>query len=209
MTDLESEASILARIRQGDRDAFAALVDRHHASLIRLAALFVSTRSSAEEVAQETWLAALDGIARFEGRSSIKTWLFRIAVNRAKTRAVREGRSLPVSALGDGSGGADPEVSPVEGRFDANGKWSDPPVPWEAENPEELLARSEAATALSAAIAELPPSYRAIVTMRDMEELSSEEVCNVLEISESNQRVLLHRARSRLRRALEKHFRGR
>lgn len=202
------DAALLPRIREGDRTAFAALVERHHGSLVRLAALFVSTRSSAEEVAQETWLAALDGIGRFEGRSSIKTWLFRIAVNRAKTRAVKEGRSVPFSGLGAGRPGED-EPSPVEGRFDAKGMWADPPVPWRVETPEDLLARDESARALAGALEELPSSYRAIVTMRDVEEMTSEEVCNILEISESNQRVLLHRARARLRRALEHHFHGR
>jgi len=168
--------------------------------------MFVSTGSSAEEVAQEAWVGALDGIGAFEGRSSIKTWLFRIVVNRAKTRGVREARSTPFSALGDG---ADDDLpSPVEGRFDEGGIWADPPKPWQAETPEELLSRREVAGVLHAALEGLPPKYRAIVTMRDVEELSAEEVCNTLEISESNQRVLLHRARARLRQALEQTLRG-
>ena len=203
----DDEAGLLARIRAGEGAAFTTLVERHHGSLVRLAALFVSTGASAEEVAQETWLAALDGIRSFEGRSSIKTWLFRIVVNRSKTRAVREARSLPFSAVG-GEELDDEERSPVEGRFNAKGMWADPPREWEVETPEELLSHGETAGALAAALAELPPKYRAIITLRDVEELPSEEVCNILEISETNQRVLLHRARARLRQALERHFRG-
>lgn len=202
----DDETGLLARVRAGDRDAFQTLVERHHGSLVRLAAMFVSTRSSAEEVAQETWVAALDGVGAFEGRSSIKTWLFRIVVNRAKTRGVREARSLPFSALGDAND--DDMPSPVEGRFDEGGMWADPPAPWQAETPEELLSRREVAGVLTVSLEALPPKYRAVVTMRDVEELSPEEVCNILEISESNQRVLLHRARARLRQVLEQIFRG-
>jgi RNA polymerase sigma-70 factor (ECF subfamily) len=202
----DDETALLSRVRVGDRAAFETLVERHHGSLVRLAGMFVSTRSSAEDVAQESWVAVLDGIGAFEGRSSIKTWLFRIVVNRAKTRGVREARSLPFSALGDAED--DDLPSPVEGRFEEAGMWADPPVPWQAETPEELLSRREVAGVLTAALEDLPPKYRAIVTMRDVEELTPVEVCNILEISESNQRVLLHRARARLRQALEQALRG-
>lgn len=187
---------MLERVRTGDGTAFAELVDRHHGSLVRLAAMFATTSASAQEVAQETWLAAMNGIRQFEGRSSIKTWLLRIVVNRAKTRAVKEGRSLPFSAVG-GDAAQEDEGSPVDGRFDGRGMWADPPRAWAASTPEELFSRGEAARALTAALDDLPAKYRAIVTMRDVDELSSEEVCNILEISASS--VCFSTGRARLR----------
>lgn len=192
---------LLGRIRGGDRDAFATLVRRHHGSLTRIAMGYVSTRQSAEEVAQDAWLAVLEGLDRFEGRSSFRTWLFTILVNRAKTRGVREGRSVPSSALAEGEASEEPAVPPS--RFDSNGRWSEPPRDWHDQTPEALLDQAETRAAVIAAISVLPDKYRIVLTLRDLEGMEAEEVCRILEISEANQRVLLHRARSRLRQALE------
>jgi RNA polymerase sigma-70 factor (ECF subfamily) len=187
---------LLGRLRAGDDRAFSLLIDRHHRTMLRFAQIYVSSLAVAEEVVQETWVAVLEGIAGFEGRSSLKTWIFGILINRAKTRGIREGRSVPATAE-NGTDVAD------SGRFRSNGEWAQPPRRWDEETPEKLMMRQEAVRLLEAALGELPPSQRAAVTLRDIEGLESAEVCNVLGISETNQRVLLHRARSKLRRALE------
>lgn len=205
--DVPGDDILITRVRSGDREAFALLVRRYHGSLTRVARGYVSTRQSAEELAQEAWLGVMEGLARFEGRASFRTWLFTILVNRAKTRGVREGRSLPFSALGEGEGEPEPAVS--TSRFNGKGRWAEPPAHWRDDTPEGLLERSETRAALSAAIESLPDNYRLILTLRDIENLTAEEVCRMLEISEANQRVLLHRARSRVRQALEAHFASR
>jgi RNA polymerase sigma-70 factor (ECF subfamily) len=169
--------------------------------------VYVPSRAVAEEVAQETWLAVLDGLDRFEGRSSLKTWIFRILTNTAKTRAVREGRSIPFSALG----GEDEEGGAVDAdRFLGDdtrfpGHWAAPPQRWEAQ-PERSLLSSEALQLIEREIAKLPRNQAIVVTMRDVEGFDAEEVRNALDISETNQRVLLHRARTKLRRALEEYL---
>ena len=196
------DQDLVARLRQGDETAFAALIDRHHAALRRLARTFVSSDAVAEEVAQDTWVAVLDGLAAFEERSSLKTWIFRILVNRAKTKGVREARSVPMSALAsDDEESAEDAVD--SSRFDGRGMWSAPPQRWETDTPEKLLHRKELVGELERAISQLPERQRSVVVMRDALGWSSEEVCNVLELNETNQRVLLHRARSRLRTMLE------
>lgn len=199
--DLELAKRILA----GDEAAFRALVDQHHASMVRIAAMYCGTPSVANEVAQEAWLAVLKGLARFEGRSALKTWIFRILVNRAKTRGQREGRQIPFSALGSEDEGSSLDPS----RFSNKGKWSEAPQTWEATTPEDVLQRKEAMEALGQALTELPERQRMVVTLRDIDGWESEDVCNVLEISETNQRVLLHRGRTRLRAILEGHLSGR
>jgi RNA polymerase sigma-70 factor, ECF subfamily len=186
------------RLRAGDEGAFMELVERHHGALVRLAQSFVSSRAVAEEVAQETWLGVLNGIGRFEGRSSLRTWIFRILVNRAKTRGERESRSVPFSALEDPAG--DPAVDPE--RFAREGAWSSPPRPWEGEPVERLLA-GEAREAIETAIAELPPAQRRVITLRDVEGLDARETAELLDLTDGNQRVLLHRARSKVRQSLE------
>jgi RNA polymerase sigma-70 factor (ECF subfamily) len=202
----QSEAELLDGLRRRDEGAFAALVRMYHASLVRVARIYVSTMGAAEEVAQETWLAVLNGIDRFEGRSSLRTWIFRILTNIAKTRAQRDGRTLPFSALQDP--GRVPEAAVDADRFlDPEhprwpGHWASPPVGW----PEERLLAAETMEVLERAIEALPASQRAVLTLRDVEGWSSEEVRNALEISETNQRVLLHRARSKVRRALESYL---
>ena len=196
----------MERLRRRDEGAFAALVRMYNASLVRVARIYVSTMAAAEEVAQETWLAVLNGIDRFEGRSSLRTWIFRILTNIAKTRAQRDGRTLPFSALQDPGGvpeaavDADRFLDPEHPRWP--GHWASRPVGW----PEERLLAGETMEVLERAVEALPASQRAVLTLRDIEGWSSEEVRNALEISETNQRVLLHRARSKVRRALESYL---
>ena len=200
------DTQLLARLRAGDADAFDALVENYHGRLRRLARMFVSTDASADEVVQDTWVAVLDGLAAFEGRSALGTWISRILVNRAKTKGVREARSSPFSAMGDVDETGD-ELAVVDAaRFNANGKWSAPPMPWEDETPEKLVGNQQAMALLEVELRQLPERQRVIVVLRDTLGWTSEEVCNALEINETNQRVLLHRARSRLRARLEAHF---
>lgn len=204
-----SDHELLTRLRAGDARAFDELVGRYHGKLVRLARLFVSTDASADEVVQDTWLAVLDGLDRFEGRSSLLTWISRILVNRAKTKGIREARILPFSALGDADHDepAEPVVDPE--RFDERGMWSAPPVRWQDETPEGLAGNTEALLLLEAELRQLPERQRVVVILRDTLGWSAEEVCNALELNETNQRVLLHRARSRLRARLEGHFKQR
>ncbi len=199
------ERGLLERLRAGDRAAFASLVARHGGALLRLAMAFVKDRPLAEEIVQDTWLAALDGIDGFEGRAALRTWLFHIVANKARTRIAREGRSVPFSAL-SGSEGGDPAVDPD--RFEQGGMWKDPPGPWSEENPERLAQGVETRAAIEAAIAALPEAQRAVITLRDVEGLETEEICNLLGVTVSNQRVLLHRARSKVRQALETYMAG-
>src|SRR2546423_13129236 len=201
----QNEQELVAALRTGDETAFVALVDRYHASLVRLARMYVRQPSVAEEVAQETWLAVLNGIDRFEGRSTLKTWLFRILTNRAKTRGERESRSVPFSSIGDPD---EPAVDPDSFRPDGDqypGGWKEFPTPWEGD-PEERLLAGEARALILDAIEQLPANQRAVITLRDIEGFDADDVCNVLELSDTNQRVLLHRARSKVRRALEQYL---
>jgi RNA polymerase sigma-70 factor (ECF subfamily) len=198
---VQDDAALVARLRKGDESAFRALIEMYHAMLVRVARMYVSTQAVAEDVAQETWLAVLEGINRFEGRSSLKTWIFRILTNRAKTRGIREGRSLPFSSLEPD----DPAVEPA--RFHGAdhawpGHWASAPSGF----PEQRLLAGETREVIEDAIADLPPTQRAVITLRDLEGWSAEEVCNALTLSETNQRVLLHRARSAVRAALEQYF---
>jgi RNA polymerase sigma-70 factor, ECF subfamily len=198
-----AEAGLLEALRAGEESAFAALVQEHHASIVRVARIYVSNPATAEEVAQETWLAVLNGLDRFEGRSSLKTWIFRIVANIARTRAQRDARSLPFSSLGDETGepAVDPDrFAPAGERW--AGHWKSYPERWDT-LPEERLLGDEARTCVEGAIDRLPPTQREVITLRDVEGWSSKEVCSALEISETNQRVLLHRARSKVRQALE------
>jgi RNA polymerase sigma-70 factor (ECF subfamily) len=186
------DVELLERMRAGDQVAFAELVERYHTRLVRFAGTFVASRQSAEDVAQDTWLAVIRGVERFEGRSSLQTWLYRICANRARSRGGSDRRAVPI-----GTGGS--AVS--RDRFDAGGAWVIPPEPWN-EVDERLLAESLAPLVL-AAVGDLPDLQRQVVTLRDVEGLTSRETCEVLSITEANQRVLLHRARSRVRSAVE------
>jgi RNA polymerase sigma-70 factor (ECF subfamily) len=197
--------ALLQALRAGDEAAFLQLVDRYNASMIRIARAFVATRAAAEDVAQDTWLGVVKGVERFEGRSSFKTWLFQLVVNCAQTRGAREGRSVPFSAL-EAQGDDGPAVDPD--RFhDASsryaGHWASPPKPWA----DRALIDGETVRLASAEIERLPTAQRAVITMRDVEGLDAREVCDLLGISEGNQRVLLHRARCRVRASLERHLR--
>lgn len=199
------EIALLARLRQGDEAAFIALVERLHGPLRRLARSFVSTDASADEVVQDTWVAVLAGLDRFEGRSSLRTWISTILVNRAKTRGVREGRTLPFSALDDGSADGD-DGGALADRFGPGGRWATPPAAWSEATPARLLEDRQAMALIDAELRRMPERQRVIVLLRDTLEWSAEEVCNALAISETNQRVLLHRARTRLRASLAAHL---
>jgi RNA polymerase sigma-70 factor, ECF subfamily len=192
MTGMTDEELVIG-LRARDERAFVVLVERYGALMLRVASTYVRTRAVAEEVVQETWLAVLEGIDRFEGRCALKTWLFRILSNRAKTRGERESRCTPLSCLA-------PAVS--EDRFDAQGRWAAPPADW-ATIPEERLVAQETLSRLRDAIAALPARQQEVVVLRDVEGWSSTEVCAALSISEANQRVLLHRGRAKVRAALE------
>jgi RNA polymerase sigma-70 factor (ECF subfamily) len=198
------DSQLLAALRAGDEQAFARLVEMYHGQMLRLAQMFVRSRAVAEEVVQEAWLGVLRGLDRFEGRSSLRTWIFRIVANTAKTRGERESRSLPFSALAaeedDGPAVAPERFQGPDGRFP--GGWASFPEPWD-EVPEQRLLSQETRALVDRTIAGLPAGQRAVITLRDVVGCSSEEVCNVLELSETNQRVLLHRARSKVRGALE------
>lgn len=197
------ERRLVDAIKRGDEDAFAGLVDMYHASMLRLARVFVPTKAVAEDVVQETWLAVIQGIDRFEGRSSLKTWLFRILTNRAKTRGEREGRAVPFSsAWRDELETDEPAVDPR--RFH-DGAWTSLPATVPS-GPDEQAESRELGKVVEGAVKKLPPTQREVITLRDIEGLSADEVCSLLEISEGNQRVLLHRARSKVRADVERYL---
>jgi RNA polymerase sigma-70 factor (ECF subfamily) len=200
------DASLVVALREGDEEAFLALVERHHRSMIRVARAYVGAEAAAEDVAQEAWLGVVKGIERFEGRCSVKSWLFRIVVYLAKARRAREARVVPLSALED-DGPDEPAVDPdrfqpASSPFANN--WSRPPERWA----DERLASAEAARLVRLEIERLPANQRAVITLRDVEGLEAGEVCAALGLSEGNQRVLLHRARARVRAGLEAVFHG-
>ncbi|MGO9560480.1 MAG: RNA polymerase sigma factor [Acidimicrobiales bacterium] len=192
-----SDAELVERLRAGDERAFAELVATYQQPLLRLALTFVPSRAVAEEVVQETFIGVIRGIGRFEGRSSLKTWIYRILVNRARTTGAREPRHVGL--------GEDRDV--IGGRFSADGGWTDPPAAW-PDDVDDRLAAPEVARRVVAAIDDLPGLQGQVVTLRDVEGLSSAEVCELLEISEGNQRVLLHRARTKLRAMFEDELSG-
>jgi len=187
------EQELVARLRAGDDEAFAVLVDRHHAGMVRVALGYVRSRAVAEEVAQDAWMGLLRGLDRFEGRSSLRTWLYRIVVNRAISTALHERKHVPVD---------DPELEADDGAFSSDGWWVAAPVHWADEAVDRLLAR-EVAPRILDLIAQLPEGQCRVVTLRDVEGLSGVEVSEILGITEGNQRVLLHRGRARVRTLLE------
>jgi RNA polymerase sigma-70 factor, ECF subfamily len=203
------EADLVARLRAGDERAFESIVETYHGTMITVARTYVKTHDVAEEVVQETWLSVLRGLDRFEGRSSLKTWILRIVANTAMTRGGREARSKPFSSLAPADEAA-PAVEPK--RFRAPGEafaghWSRYPGDWRS-LPEEGLLEHETLEVLKSAIEALPASQRTVITMRDIAGYSAEDVCDALDLSAGNQRVLLHRARSQVRAALERHLHG-
>jgi RNA polymerase sigma-70 factor (ECF subfamily) len=202
----DEEAALLAALRAGDEQAFARLVEMYHASLVRVARQYVSTQEIAEDVAAEAWLGLLRGLDRFEGRSSLRTYLFRIVMNLARTRGAREARSAPFSSLGRDDDGAavDPERF-IQAPSPGAGHWASPIRPW-GTSAEQLALSAEALEKINEAIAELPEMQRRVVTLRDVEGFGSDEVSDLLGVSDGNQRVLLHRARTKLREALAEYY---
>ncbi|HEU0023588.1 MAG TPA: sigma-70 family RNA polymerase sigma factor, partial [Thermoleophilaceae bacterium] len=203
------EGRLLEALRAGDEAAFVKLVDSYSSSLLRVATIYVGSRAVAEEVVQDTWLGVMRGLDRFEGRASLKTWLFKILTNTAKTRGARERRTVPFSSLADHEAGeGDPAVDAERFLPADNDRWPHHwalgPTRWET--PEEGLLSGETRRLILEAIEGLPPAQRAVITLRDIEGWPSEEVREALEVSEANQRVLLHRARSKVRTALEGYF---
>lgn len=198
----DPDAALLAGLRAGDERAFAELVARHGAALLRHARTFVQSTAAAEDVVQETWLAVVTGVERFEGRALLRTWLYGIVANRARTRAVRERRTVPFSALAaiqleEDFRAVDAELLHRHDR--SPGRWACPPEPW----PEEHVQSRETLAVVAAAIDELPAAQREVVRLRDVEGWDGAEVCAALGCSAGNQRVLLHRGRARLRAAWE------
>ena len=203
------DALLVKSLREGEEGAFAWLVQKYHNSLVRLALSYVQDRGLAEEVAQETWIAVLKGLDRFEIRSSLKTWIFTILTNRAKTRSQRERRSLPISELddpfGDESTVAPERFRPMNSQT-LPGHWIVHPSSWDDVLPESAILSQELQDVVLTAISDLPLGQRAVITLCDIEGFSADEVCNILGISETNQRVLLHRARAKVRNILENYL---
>jgi RNA polymerase sigma-70 factor (ECF subfamily) len=201
-----SEAALIDALRRGDQAAFTVLLECHHRPLLRLAQLYVRDAATAEEVVQDTWIGVLEGIDRFEGRSSLSTWIYRILTNRAKSRGQRDQRQVPLSVFAVGPD--EPEVEeerfrPIDDPRHPQ-QWAQPPRAW----PHERLLAHEMVEQLRLAVAQLPPAQQVVVGLRDIEGWSAEQVCEALEITPGNQRVLLHRARARLRGALESYLEG-
>jgi RNA polymerase sigma-70 factor (ECF subfamily) len=202
MVTLPRDAELVPRLRARDPDAFRDVVTCYHPMMVRVAETYVPSRAIAEEVVQDTWIAVLRGLDGFEGRASLKTWMFQILANQARTRGAREQRAVPVSSLAAELDDA-PSV-PAE-RFTGppgRGRWAQPPERW-SDQPESRLLSSATFAAVGKTLQQLPENQRRVLVLRDVEGWSSDEVCELLELSEVNQRVLLHRARSRVRAALE------
>jgi RNA polymerase sigma-70 factor, ECF subfamily len=204
-----SDRELVAALRRGDREAFAEIVDAWSPALLRLARLHVPSHAVAEEVVQETWLAVLRGLDRFEERASLRTWVTRIVLNQARTHGHRERRMLPFASMRRryDEGRDEPAVDPDRFQRPGNerpGWWASPPARWG--DPEAWLEAEQTRAVLFRAVADLPPRQREVITLRDVLGLSEAEACTVLEVTEGNERVLLHRARSKVRAALERHF---
>jgi RNA polymerase sigma-70 factor, ECF subfamily len=193
-----SDDALLQGLRQGDEKAFSVLVETYQLPMVRVALAFVPDRSTAEDVVQETWMGVIRGIDRFEGRSSLKTWIFHILVNQARKRAIRDRRTVTLNDVGDIE----------EERFSPDGTWMTPPSPWPDDVADRLFA-SDVVKNLRMTIEQLPDLQRQVVTLRDVEGLSPRDVCDLLDITEANQRVLLHRAREKLRKTVELEMGGR
>ena len=205
----DDDAELVAALRRGDQEAFAKLVDELNPALMRLALAHVPSRAIAQDVVQDTWLGVIKGIDRFEGRSALRTWIFQILLNIARTKGKREKRAVPFSSLRRRAeeGGDEPAVD--ADRFQGRGGqrpgwWARPPAEWEGV--EARIENEELRDMLLEAIADLPPRQRDVIVLRDLQGYSAEEACNILDLTETNQRVLLHRARSKVRAALEAHL---
>ncbi|WP_405604276.1 sigma-70 family RNA polymerase sigma factor [Streptomyces sp. NBC_01410] len=207
--ELPPDEILVERLRDGDEGTFALVLDAWSGGMLRLAMSFVSTKATAEEAVQDTWLAVIRGISAFEGRSSLKTWVYRILVNTAKARGAKESRTVPFASLLPEEEGPTVDAS----RFRAPGEryaghWAvgQEPLPWHI--PEDHVLRGEVREVIAEALDELPPRLRTVITLRDVAGYGSQEVCSLLEISPGNQRVLLHRARAFMRRKLEDYLSG-
>lgn len=190
------ESGLVSRLRAGDEETFVELVRQHHQVMVRLARSYVPSQSVAEEVVQETWVAALRGLPSFEGRSSVKNWLYAILLNRARQTGLRERRQVPIR---------DVEHAADRGRFNRDGSWSHPPAQW-VEEAEDRVRAEQLTKSLQIAIDELPTPQRDVLTLRDVEGLTAADACQILGLRQGHQRVLLHRARTSLRSALERDF---
>lgn len=204
------EAVLLARLRQGDEGAFNELVTRHHGPLIRSAMGYVADREVAEEVVQDTWMAVINGLDLFEGRSSLRTWIFGIMIHKAKDRGVREKRHVNFSSFESVDDEGEEAVDPS--RFHQSGEWAGhwafPPQPWDDQTPEKLMASQQAVSAMHKAIEALPKNLKEVLILRDVEGIEAKEVCELLKITETNLYVRLHRARERVRQAVETYLAG-
>ena len=207
--DEANEIELVQALRNGNESAFSSLVDQYHTRLLRLARAYVPSEAVAEEVVQETWMAVLEGIHRFEGRSSIKTWLFQILSNRAKTRGKRESRYVSFSEATPGSD-QDDDLALEPERFHTSGtltgQWDLPPTTWDEHTPERLLLSKEGMAQVEHAIQSLPANQREVMILRDIEGMDSEDICKLLHITQSNERVLLHRARTKVRSMLNEYI---
>lgn len=206
----KDERLLLARLRKGDEGAFDELVNKHHGALIRMAMGHVADREVAEEVVQDTWMAVIESLDRFEGRSSLRTWIFGILIHKAKDRGMREKRHSTFSAFESYGDDNDEAVDPA--RFQRSGEWAGhwafPPQPWDDQTPEKLLANQQAVNAMQKAIDELPATLKDVLILRDVEGVESKEICELLKITETNLYVRLHRARERVRQAVETYLEG-
>jgi RNA polymerase sigma-70 factor, ECF subfamily len=209
-TEGNRDSVLLARLRQRDEGAFAELVTRHHSALIRMAMGHVADREVAEEVVQETWIAVIEGLDRFEERSSLRTWIFGIMIHKAKDRGVREKRHMTFSSFEAVNDEDDELIDPS--RFHQSGEWAGhwafPPQPWDDQTPEKLLASQQAVNAMNRAIEALPATLKEVLILRDVEGIEAKEACGILKITESNLYVRLHRARERVRQAVESYLEG-
>jgi RNA polymerase sigma-70 factor, ECF subfamily len=201
----KAEDTLITRLKRGDEGAFDELVNQHHGALIRMAMGYVADREVAEEVVQDTWMAVVEGLDRFEGRSSLRTWICGILIHKAKDRGVREKRHTTFSAFESYDDDSEEAVDPS--RFHQTGElaghWAFPPQPWDDRTPEKLLASQQAVNAMQRAIEALPPTLKEVLTLRDVEGVEAKEVCEMLNITETNLYVRLHRARERVRVAVE------
>lgn len=204
------DMALLGRLKQGDEEAFDELVSRHHGALIRSAMGYVADREVAEEVVQDTWMAVIEGLSRFQGRSSLRTWIFGIMIHKAKDRGVREKRHTTFSSFESFDEESEEAVDPS--RFHQSGEWAGhwafPPQPWDDQTPEKILASQQAVNAMNHAIEALPKNLKEVLILRDVEGIEAKEVCELLSITETNLYVRLHRARERVRHAVETYLEG-
>jgi RNA polymerase sigma-70 factor (ECF subfamily) len=206
----KTDEALLRRLYAGEENAFDELVNKHHGSLIRLAMGYVADRQVAEEVAQDTWMAVIQNLSQFEGRSSLRTWIFGILIHKAKDRGIREKRHVTFSAFEPSADDSEEPVDPssFQQRGERAGRWVIPPQPWNDQTPEKLLASQQTINAMNNAIESLPRTLQEVLVLRDIEGMDVKEACVLLEITETNLYVRLHRARERVRKVVDAHLNG-